>query len=174
MTNEKKIYIIKPDWKYNLIPYLISLISLPVFGIGILIFIYYYYQISHIEYAILDDEITISHKGKVQRISLFDIEAVSVSKKWIERQTGLGTLHIETAETTYSLIGIKEPTDIKDAVDIALDLIRRKQIQTPKPRNYTPNIPAGGLDSMNTLVGLWQQGLLSDEDFEVEKKKFTQ
>ncbi len=173
MSKQKRIFTLKPDWKYNLLPYFISLLLLPVFGLGILVFIYYYRRISKLEYAITDDDITVTNRNGSQSVALNDIHSVSITKTWVERKSGLGTLHIHSDETELQLTGISQPEDIMDAIEIALAAIEQWKKNKNKSEDIYPDIQTGGLEHLNTLVGLWQQGLISDEDFEMEKKKFS-
>ncbi len=173
MSQQKKIFTLKPGWRYYLIPYFISLLLLPVFGIGLLVFIYYYRRISKIEYAITDEDITVRNRNGSRSITLNTIHSLSITKTWAEKKSGLGTLHIHSEETEIQLKGIKQPEDIKDAIELALAAIEQRGKNKKKAENIYPNIQTGGLEHMNTLVGLWQQGLISDEDFEMEKQKFS-
>lgn len=173
MSDQRRSYAIKPDWKYNLIPYIVSLLLLPVFGIGIFVFVYYYRRISKLEFIITDDDITVTNRDKSQSVSLDAIHSLSITQTWSEKKSGLGTLHIHIDETELQLTGIKQPEDIKDAIELALAAIEQRKKNKKEPEDIYPDIQTGGLEHMNTLVGLWQQGLISDEDFEVEKKKFS-
>lgn len=174
MPEPKKIFALKPDWKYNLFPYIISVLLLPVFGIGILVFIYFYRRISSLNYAISDDDIAITDGKETHTLLLKDIRSVSISKTWAEQQTGLGTLHLQSGESEFQLIGVNQPEDIKDAIELALASIREHLKATQKAdEGLYPEINPGGLEHMNTLVGLWQQGLISNDDYEAEKKKFV-
>lgn len=171
--NEQKIYTLSPNWKYNLLAYIVSIVLLPVFGIGIIVFWYYWRRISHKEYQISDESVTSIENGVKKTIAISDIEKLSITQTWSEEKGHLGTLHISGQDKNLTLIGIEEAEDIKEALEIALAKIEQRRAMMEKAQGHHSDIKIGGLEQMNQLVGLWQQGLISDEDFEKEKDKFV-
>ncbi|HKJ45123.1 MAG TPA: PH domain-containing protein [Balneolales bacterium] len=173
MRSEEKIYTLKPEWKYNLLPYIFSIILLPVFGLGIIVYWYYKKRIDRKEYQISNDKVTEIDNGDIQSIAIMEIEALSVTRTWSEQKGSLGTLHISGAGKHIALLGIDRVEDIQDALEMAIANEKLRQSQEDKSKSDYPDVKVGGLEQMNNLVGLWQQGLISNEDFEKEKDKFS-
>jgi len=169
----QKIYTLKPHWKYNLLPYFFSIILLPVAGIGIILYWYYKKRISGKEYQISNNSVTVIDHGVKKTLDIIDIESLSITRTWSEGKSNLGTLHIAGSGTNLTLIGIEAVEDIKDALEIAIANERQRQSLEEKAKGDFPEVKVGGLEQMNQLVGLWQQGLISNEDFEKEKDKFS-
>jgi hypothetical protein len=173
MRSEEKIYTLKPEWKYNLLPYFFSIILLPVFGLGIIVYWYYNKRIVHKKYQITNDKVTEIDNAYIKSIAITEIEALSVTRTWSEQQSNLATLHISGAGKHIALLGIDRVDDIKDALEMAIANEKLHQSQDDKSKSDYPDVKIGGLEQMNNLVGLWQQGLISNEDFEKEKDKFS-
>jgi len=173
MRSEEKIYTLKPEWKYNLLPYIFSIILLPVFGLGIIVYWYYKKRIDRKEYQISNDKVTEIDNGDIQSIAIMEIEALSVTRTWSEQKGSLGTLHISGAGKHIALLGIDRVEDIQDALEMAIANEKLRQSQEDNSKSDYPDVKVGGLEQMNNLVGLWQQGLISNEDFEKEKDKFS-
>jgi len=173
MRSEEKIYTLKPEWKYNLLPYIFSIILLPVFGLGIIVYWYYKKRIDRKEYQISNDKVTEIDNGDIQSIAIMEIEALSVTRTWSEQKGSLGTLHISGAGKYIALLGIDRVEDIQDALEMAIANEKLRQSQEDNSKSDYPDVKVGGLEQMNNLVGLWQQGLISNEDFEKEKDKFS-
>lgn len=173
MSKKPKTFTLKPNWKYNLIPYLVSILLLPLFGIGIIVFIYYWLRLQSIKYVITDDGIRIISHGSETIVSISDMNSVALIYSWSEKHTGLGTIKLQSNEKDYFLIGIENPGTIKEAVELAIANEERRKNLRSKARGFYPDIKVGGLEEMNDLVGLWQQGLITNEDFEREKKKYS-
>jgi hypothetical protein len=54
----------------------------------------------------------------------------------------------------------------------AAEAERYRVEQQAKNKREQPQTSPGSLDKLDYLTGLWQQGLLSNEDFKREKKHF--
>jgi hypothetical protein len=173
MRSEEKIYTLKPEWKYNLLPYLFSIILLPVFGLGLILYWYFNKRIAHMVYQITNDKVTVIHNESIKSIAIPEIEALSVTRTWSEQKGSLGTLHISGAGKHIALLGIDRVDDIKDALEMAIANEKLRLSQVDKTKSDYPDVKVGGLEQMNNLVGLWQQGLISNEDFKKEKSKFS-
>lgn len=149
-----------------------SLLLFPVGGVGIIIFSYYLRRLSSREYRIGNDVIEILGPEGTKRIRLEEITSIDLTRSATERWFDLGTLHLHTQTEETSLIGILSPIGVKEALEEAVSKEgKRREMKVKAHGDYT-DIKIGGLQSMDELVGLWQQGLISEEDFERERRKF--
>ena len=53
-----------------------------------------------------------------------------------------------------------------------LAALREAMMQEKKTERPEPEHEPGSMDRMDYLTGLWQQGLISDRDFDKEKRHF--
>lgn len=174
MLMESEVFILRPDWKYNFLPYMFSILLFPVGGVGIIMFSYYVRRLSSREYRITNDAIEISGPEGKKRISISDITSIDLTRSAAERWFELGTLHLHTKTEEVTLLGLLSPIGVKEALEAAiLQEEKRQEIKMKSNGDYS-NINIGGLQSMDELVGLWQQGLISEEDFKRERRKFEQ
>lgn len=175
MSNQEKSYTLKPSWKKYIPYYLLCLLLMPLFGIGLLLAAFIFMIHYTAFYRITDDKIMIKKFGKEPvSLSIIGIDSTRTEYSWLDQQIGIGSLVIthqkDTAE--YILDGLVEPEKLRSALDLAIQQERKHREQKKDVEDYTPPYSPGTLDPMNELVGLWQQGLITDEQFEEEKKKF--
>lgn len=172
MNQETEVFILEPDWRYNFLPYMIAMILLPLAGLGIIIFAYYARRITGLQYHISNDKITVFKTSGNEQVTIKSIKGIELTQSKTERYFNLGTLHLITGSGNLDLIGIQSPALIKEALETALAKEEKWSEMNRKARGEYGNIKIGGLQSMNELVGLWQQGLISEEDYNRERKKF--
>ncbi len=71
-------------------------------------------------------------------------------------------------------MGQPNPENLSDMISAAIRAERKRIEELNRvevsPQEEPPS--PGTLDKLDYLTGLWQQGLLSDEDFKKEKKHF--
>lgn len=123
---------------------------------------------SGISYKITDQKITVIEGNYSQNIDLADIRKAVPG----ELKFGVGPITLKTQGREIELIGIENPkaiaSSIEKAVEAELKRLEAKKQTKPREVKYDP----GSMDRLDYLTGLWQQGLVSNEDFEKERKKF--
>jgi hypothetical protein len=142
------------------------------FGFSLL-FLWIFYRYLHQEdYTLGDHSIQVETKKNDQTIALHDIVRVRVIKVWWLSIFDLGHVELETSNLLLRLRGVKDPAGIgaiiQKAVDLAIERHNRQGISFQAP---TQMHPAGTLEQLNDLVGLWQQGIIDDATFEEEQKR---
>ncbi len=172
VAEQDQTFKLQPDWHYNLLPYLISILLVPV-GIGIILFFYFRSRISHLRYVITNNEVRVCRKDEETSISIRHVERFSITRNRSERLNNLGTLVIEGEGKRLNLLGIRSPEEIRRMLQQARDVYRRTDEIFDKERGWHNELKTGGIAFVDDLVGLWQQGLLSDEEFERESRRFT-
>lgn len=168
----EKTIDLKPSFSTFFWWYFIGTLLVPLFGIGLIVLFLAHRKQSAITYVIGNQSITKSDRNNSETVELADILEIKVQQRWIDKKLGAGKLVLFSELRTVELIGIKDPNSLSDLIFQAAEAERarlRKQKVVPKPPSDTAPV---SLDRLDYLTGLWQQGLLSDEDFKKEKKHF--
>lgn len=171
MNKQRHIEII-PDWRAYFWGYFFGILLIPLFGIGIIILWVAHKKRTSVHFEIHDLFIREVKKGDSLRIDLLSIESVEVEQSLTGRITDTGTVVIQAAVSEIRIIGTRDPQKLADTIQDAINL-GRQHLKKQTGRKYDdPDHDPGTLDKMDYLTGLWQQGLISDEDFQNEKKHF--
>lgn len=169
--NKEKKYILTPDWTYFFFAYLFSIITIPLI-IGIVGFYFVRKRHKSLRYTVTDIGITARDTKYRQNIDLINIEHIEIEQNWCRKKLGVGSIIIHTATTKMILLGLKKPAKIEKLIEQAVQFLKGQGQKTvPRPK-AKPEYEPGSMEKMNYLTGLWQQGLISNEDFEEECKHF--
>ncbi len=105
-------------------------------------------------------------------MDLANIQEVEVHQKWIDKKFGLGLVTIRSDSNSIDLIAMENPQNLADTIMSAAKAERKRlaDLET-KTDPVIPSKP-GRDNKMDYLTGLWQQGLISEEDYEKERKHF--
>jgi uncharacterized membrane protein YdbT with pleckstrin-like domain len=107
--------------------FILCIVLIPVFGIGILILLYWYIKTRATKITITDNEI-MYEKGILSKdrtsVSLPHIRAVQVNQGLIDRILGVGTVQISTAgdQPEFTVTEMPDPLEIRDAISKAQEL----------------------------------------------------
>lgn len=168
----KKTIELKPSYTFLFWWYLLGVLLVPLFGIGLIVLFLAYKKQSAITYEIGNQSITITDRTTSETVDLADIIEIKVQQRWIDKKLSAGKLLLITELKTTEWVGIQNPNSLADLIMQAAEAERARL----KKQNEIPNPPSDSapisLDRLDYLTGLWQQGLLSDEDFKKEKKHF--
>ncbi|MEX0928027.1 MAG: PH domain-containing protein [Balneolales bacterium] len=168
---QQKTYTLRPDWKDQFPFYMLGLALAPVFGTGLLIIYFLKQRQDAIRYIIRDDEITLNEGKRSVRVTLAGVDQVTAHQSRLEKRFGIGRLHLQAEGRGYELRGIARPERIRDLLLVAIETEKARLRQKEKVKGEFPELSAGSVDKVNTLVGLWQQGLIDDEEYERERNK---
>ncbi len=172
MKNDKnKSFTLTPDWKYFFFAYLLSILTIPII-VGLVALYFVRKRRKSIQYDLTDTQIKAFDAKYQQNIDLVNIQKVEIEQNWLHSKFGIGSLQIHTSVSKMVLLGLERPEDIKEIIERVVDSLQNQseaatQKETPKQK-YNP----GSMEKINYLTGLWQQGLISDEDYEKERKHF--
>lgn len=175
MSGNEKKYTLKPSWKAFLLQYLVCILLIPVFGIGLLVLLYVNSLHRNSFYQITDDAILISMSGKEPvSIKVAEVDSTRIEQNWLNRKCGISTLILTSQQDSneYRMVGLREAQKLKSALDTAVKNERDRKEFSDEVQQNAPEYPSGVMDPINELVGMWQQGLITDEEFEQERKKF--
>lgn len=172
MTASEKTKILRPHWKYFFLSYLYSILLIPVFGIGLVALWFVWNKHKQYEYRISDHGLTIIDKEYERKVDLAEIQGLRLERDWLRKKLGVGSIVLKLEDTEAYLLGIENPEPVYDALETAIAALQRQQEQQGKQKPNKPEHKPGSMDRMNELTGMWQQGLISDEDFENERRHF--
>ncbi len=123
-----------------------------------------------IHFIISDTTITAADKKYQQKIDIINIRNIKLEQDWLQQKMCIGSLIIHTAATKMRVAGIKRPEEIKELIEQAVQALKKQTRETTHRAAREPKYDPGSMEKINYLTGLWQQGLISDEDFEEERK----
>lgn len=170
-TNDKQITL-APSWKHHFIGYLLSVLCIPLFGLGLIGLYFVYKKHQNVSYRVTDTQISSADTKYQRNIDLVNIENVRIEQNWLQQKLGIGTLVLETSAVTMEVLGMEQPEKLKAMIEKAI-AVQKKQNQKKNFRKKPdPKYRPGSMDKMDYLTGLWQQGLISNDDFEDESKHF--
>jgi hypothetical protein len=171
MTNNKSISL-HPDWRGWFFSYLIGVITIPLLGLGLWILWRTHRNRTSFLYTIYDTKITVADRHYSQTFDLANIEDVFVTQRLIDKILGVGTVYLTTNASDMILFGVTNPVPFTNTLKTAIALEKKRTQETDKLETKAPKYAPGSLDKLDYLAGLWQQGLISDEDYKKEKKHF--
>lgn len=159
---------------YKNYPILLGLgfLTLPL-GIGIFVLFYVYLQTKKSIWELHSASIVIHQNKKSTTILLPDLITVKTISSPTQTKYKLADLEIKTNKGVFVIKGIEKAELYAEVLQLAIDSLKAKQKPRIPPRDEEfSDLAVGGLDKMNDLVGLWQAGMISDEDFYKEQEKF--
>lgn len=169
---QSKTISLEPSWKNHILGYILSILLVPLFGIGLIGLYWVRKKQKSVAYTFTDTQIS-SRDPKYQRnIDLVNIEKVEIEQNWIQKKMEVGNIVLHTSAASMTLLGMENPANLKNVLDRAIKAEKQRQQQKEKTKPEEPDHNPGTMDRMDYLTGLWQQGLVSDEDFKKEKKHF--
>ena len=164
---------LRPVWKRWFWWYLLGVLLIPVFGLGLFLIWRVYSKNKYISYRVTNQKIRSIDREFSQSVDIANINKVNVHQPAFLRFLNVGDLLLETGSRTVTIKGQENPQKLADMLEQAIraELMRLKELNKIdyKPE---PHPTPGTLDRMDYLTGLWQQGLITDEDFQKERKHF--
>jgi ABC-type nickel/cobalt efflux system permease component RcnA len=152
--------------------YILGILLIPLLGIGVwLIWRTYRRQMAHC-YELNDEQIIDYGDRLTRKIDLENIESINLMTGKQSRLFDAGSIIILTPASELEIEWIPEPEkvlkDIQERIAARLEALKPRRNSSSVQDNYDP----GSLDRMDYLTGLWQQGLIDDEEYNKERKHF--
>ncbi|NBC02491.1 MAG: hypothetical protein GVY20_02180 [Bacteroidetes bacterium] len=167
---EKKIEL-QPKKSHNFWWYVVGVLLIPLLA-GIYLLYKKVKELSEIHYKITDKTITSVSSSYTESVDIANINDVKIDQRWIDKQFGIGNLQLVTNTRKVDLIGLENPKNLADLIMKAAEAERYKIEQQQKKERVETKSSPGSLDKLDYLTGLWQQGLISNDDYLREKKHF--
>lgn len=171
-STKKKSFTLKPSWKQYFFLYLISIATIPLAGIGLVILYFVRKKHNSTEYLITDTKISSVNAKYHRNIDLINIESLKIQQTWLQEKLGIGNIVLKTSASEMEMAGLEDAVRLKAILEKAIQDELQKQNEKEKNRPVKPAYDPGSMDKMEYLTGLWQQGLISEEDYEKERKHF--
>jgi hypothetical protein len=170
--SKNKIITLGISWKNHFLGYALSVLFIPLFGIGLLGLYWVYKRQKRITYRVSDTQISSRDSQYQRNVDLVNIEKVEVHQNWLQEKLNVGDLNLHTSATSMTLYGMENPYNLKGLLERAIAEQKKLQQQQEQTKAHETDAKPGTKDRMDYLTGLWQQGLVSNEEFEKERKHF--
>ncbi len=167
-----QVYELRPDWRIHLPAYVIGVLLVPLLGLGLWIIYRYRQKWLGIRYLVTNTGVIHQADGEETHMPLHEIISCDVRFDGLAARFGLGTIHIRHVNGTQDLAGITDPEPVAVLIERAAESERERMKMREEIEKTRPQHPSGTLERKNELVGLWQQGLISEEDYQRELRKF--
>jgi hypothetical protein len=165
MNETERVIILKPHplgWLYH---WVICVLTIPLFGIGLVAGFFLWKHIRSISYRLGDADVSIVSGQETITISWGD-----VSEVYAESRAGrLGHIVIISQEIRYRLTFLEDAFSLAETINHML-ASRHKMSDVPQSAPI-PQVEMS-VDRLNDLTALWQQGLISEEDYQKERRHF--
>ncbi|MTI88814.1 MAG: hypothetical protein FH748_12675 [Balneolaceae bacterium] len=167
MPQADKSITLSPSWKAFFWGYTLGILLTPLL-VGIFILWRTITKHRSYSYIITDRDITVINASFTHKIDLANIRQTKIQNQ----SFGVGTLVLKTQARKIEMPGIDSPEQLQQAIDKAIVAELKRLEAEKKLQPQQPSYDAGSMDRLDYLTGLWQQGLLSDEDYRDEKEHF--
>lgn len=170
-SSDNDTITLEPSWKNYVLSYTISVLCIPLLGVG-LIMLYFTYK-KHKKYSYTFSNTRVTRRGyKYSRnVDLISIEKVEVMQSWIQQKMSVGDILLHTSASKITLRGIEQPGNLQGMLEKAISAALKQQEEKEDTQPSNVEQDPGTKNRMNYLTGLWQQGLVSDEEFEDERDR---
>ncbi len=174
MTSEaqQKKITLKPSWKQYFTGYVLSVLTIPLFGVGLLALYFVREKHTSVDYTVTDTQISSTDAKYHRNIDLVNVEEVTVQQSWLQEKLNIGTIVLKTSAVSMELAGMEQPVQLKETIQQAVAVQKEQHKKQDVRKHPAPKYKPGSMEKMDYLTGLWQQGLLSEEDYKDEKKNF--
>jgi len=166
MKPSERVIILKPHPMGWLYLFVICALAIPLFGLGLIAGFFLLRHIRGISYRLSDTGVDLHRDGRVTSLSWDAVSGASA----VSRAGRLGHVVLHTVDGDIRLLFLEDAFGLAETIQAMLDA--RKAVQEERFDPREPELPMGN-DRLNDLTALWQQGLISEEDYLAERKHFT-
>lgn len=167
----EKTIRLEPRKSHHFWWYVVGVLLTPLlFGFYIL-----YKKISELSgtfYKITDRSITTVHPTYTEMVDIENINEVDIHQRWTDKKFGIGTLQLKTNTRRVELIGLENPENLAKMILKAAEMQRKRILDQKKRNSQKTELNPGSMDRLDYLTGLWQQGLITNDEYNQEKKHF--
>lgn len=167
----EKMIELQPEKSYNFWWYVIGVLLTPVL-VGFYILFKKFSELSNTHYKITDQTITSVNPNYTESVDIANINEVKMQQRWVDKQFGIGSLQLITNTRKVDLVGLENPKNLSDMILKAAEAERYRIKQQANKERQKSEVSSGNLDKLDYLTGLWQQGLITNDEYLQEKKHF--
>ena len=168
----KRVFTLHPERSHYFWKILIGFLLIPLLGVGIYLLYKIHINRKNTEYQLSDRAITTITPGITSVLDLARVQTIDLEQTAADKWFSIGTLTINSDTKSVQLRGIKNPESISDIILTSANRLRAEMEETRKAKLQRPAMPPGVMDKMDYLTGLWQQGLITNEEYDKERKYF--
>lgn len=155
--------------------YLVAFILIPIAGIGFLLIWRLERRRRSKVFVAETDRIRLpdpDSRDDERVIDLLVIQKIEVNPSTVPgRWFGIDSLTFQVGSGEIKIDGIRHANRLKETIELAIQHLKASK-KSSKPRSTQSETIPGSTDQLNELTFLWQQGLITDDQFEKEKKNF--
>jgi hypothetical protein len=170
-NTDDQSYELRPDWRIFLPQYVAGVLLAPLL-VGIWIIIRYRRKWLAMRLVVTNSRVEHQTEARKAHVMLHEITSCDVHFAGLPARFGLGTIRLRHEGKTLELPGIIDPEPVAALIERAAETERDRMRLRASIEKTRPAHPSGTLERKNELVGLWQQGLISEEDYQRELRKF--
>lgn len=167
----EKMIELQPKKSHNFWWYVLGVFLTPIL-VGFYILYTKVSELSNTHYKITDQTITSINQEYTETVDIANINDVNIHQRWIDKQFGIGSIQLVTNTRKVDLVGLENPQNLTDMILKAAEAERYRMEQQAKKQKEKREPSHPNLDKLDYLTGLWQQGLISNDDYLREKKHF--
>jgi len=171
-TNNHEQFNLEPSWKHFFFTYVLSILAIPIVGLGLVALYLVREERKTHQYIITNFRITAIDEKYEHNVDLVDIEHIDLLQTSWQKRLGIGSLLLHTSASNMKLAGIEQPQKYKEILEQAITFQHKQQQQRPEIEEKQTEYNPGNRERINYLTGLWQQGLISEQEYKEEKKHF--
>lgn len=171
MSGSSKSIVLNPHWSHYFGYYFFGALLLPT-GLGFILLWVAIRRQKSLRYTIKDYSIDFREGNYSKNLELSTIQHASVQQSKFQKQFNIGDIVLKGNASAIILEGLKNPQTLLEQIKLAVEAEQKRITaeQVVKPREVKSD--PGTIDRVDYLMGLWQQGLISNEDYQEERKKF--
>lgn len=166
MKATARVIILKPHpmgWLYLIV---ICILAIPLFGLGLVAGYFLWKHIRSISYHLTDGGIDVRIGDRTTSVSWDSVtDAIAVS-----RAGRLGHVILRSDGADIRLLFLEDAFGLAETIRAMLQARNSTREDVFIPRESEVSMAN---DRLNDLTALWQQGLISEEDYQAERKHFT-
>lgn len=170
-SNGGQRYELRPDWRVFLLQYAAGVLLAPVL-VGIWVIMRYRRKWLTMRLVVTNNRVEHHTGTQKSYVMLHEITSCDVCFDGLPARFGLGTIRLHHDKGTLELSGIRNPEPVAVLIERAAETERDRMRLRDSVKKTRPAHASGTLEKKNELVGLWQQGLISEEDYQREMQKF--
>ncbi len=162
-----KEHLIRPSLLSRWPAFMLAGLLVPVFGLGVWLILRLRRALRDRVIRVTDHGIRLEPDGR--SAALPEIVGAEARLPWHLRPFKVGHVELRLRDGRHMVLaGLRDPSAIAEIILLAAERAREAP---PGPPPRPPTHAPGSLEPLNDLVGLWQQGLITDEEYETERRR---
>jgi uncharacterized membrane protein YdbT with pleckstrin-like domain len=129
-TTEHPIWEGNPSHWNNFGAYVLSVILLPVFGLGLILFLVKYLELRYTRYRLTDQRLQLTigvFSRTTKNLELYRVKDLRLERSFLQRMAGIGTIAMVTSDFTmkhFNLEGVRESEHLFEEMRRAVETLR--------------------------------------------------